>query len=222
MTPERRPLTDSERDDAERIWDYHQLHHALRPCSVAICLGGPDPGLASLASSLYHRGLFPLLVFTGANSDDTVRWYPRGEAVDLRDRAVALGVPSDAVLIEPNATNSGQNIDLSRKVLIDVGIEVKDVMLVSMPYMQRRAFATCRKFWPEVDIVCASEPIGFDTYAERIGDAPLALDMIIGDLQRVMLYPARGFAIEQEVPVDVHASYGRLVDAGYTSRLAAG
>lgn len=220
MTQERQALSVQDRDDAGVIWDYHQLHHELRPCAVGLCLGGPDPGIATFAADLFHRGLFPVLLFTGANSPDTVRWFPRGEAVHNRDQAIKLGVPAEAILVEPAATNTGENIALSRQVLADSGIEASDVMLVSMAYMQRRAYATCRRAWPEVAVVCASEPLEFDDYAKRVDDPPLALDMIVGDLQRIIEYPKLGFAVPQDVPRDVRAAYGRLITAGYTSRLA--
>lgn len=220
MTRTRRPLSDEERRDGALIWDYHQLHHDLRICDVGICLGGPDPDVADFAVELYQRELFPLLVFTGANSPDTVAYYPRGEAIECRDKALLLGVPDDAIVVEPRATNTGQNISYSRDVLAENGVRPESVMLVSMPYMQRRAFATCRKVWPAVDIVCASVPIEFDEYAKVIGNPPVVLDMIVGDLQRVMEYPQKGFAISQDVPNEVHDAYQRLIDAGYTSRLA--
>jgi hypothetical protein len=67
--------------------------------------------------------------------------------------------------------------------------------------------------------VCASEPIEFSEYLRSIGDAALVVDMVVGDLQRVIEYPALGFAIEQEVPEEVLAAYDRLIDAGFTNRL---
>jgi hypothetical protein len=70
-----------------------------------------------------------------------------------------------------------------------------------------------------VRVVCASEPISFEEYLTSIGDTTLVLDMLVGDLQRVMEYPALGFAIEQQVPASVQAAYSRLVAAGYTTRL---
>jgi len=95
-------------------------------------------------------------------------------------------------------------------------------MLIAMPYMQRRAYATCRKLWPEVQVVCASQPLEFDDYVKTIGDEVLVANMLVGDLQRVIEYPRLGFAIEQEVPKDVHAAYQRLLDQGFTRRLLAG
>jgi uncharacterized SAM-binding protein YcdF (DUF218 family) len=38
-----------------------------------------------------------------------------GEAI--REEAIRLGVPSDAILIEPNATNTSQNIEYTRELL---------------------------------------------------------------------------------------------------------
>jgi uncharacterized SAM-binding protein YcdF (DUF218 family) len=104
-------------------------------------------------------------------------------------------------------------------VLSEVGIVPASVLLISKPYMERRAFATCRRLWPEVEAVCASEPLEFDDYVMTIGDEKLVIDMLVGDLQRVIEYPKVGFAIEQEVPGEVHAAYESLLRAGFDSRL---
>ncbi|CAL9398787.1 hypothetical protein SUDANB37_01434 [Streptomyces sp. enrichment culture] len=95
------------------------------------------------------------------------------------------------------------------------------MILVCKPYMERRSFATARKLWPEVEIVCASEPMELDDYVQSIGDAKLVVDMLVGDLQRVIEYPKLGFAVEQHVPDEVHTAYEALVRDGFTSRLIA-
>jgi hypothetical protein len=43
--------------------------------------------------------------------------------------------------------------------------------------------------------------------------------MLVGDLQRVVEYPALGYATDQRVPADVIAAYDRLLQAGFDSRL---
>ncbi|MFD6351580.1 hypothetical protein [Nocardia tengchongensis] len=45
------------------------------------------------------------------------------------------------------------------------------------------------------------------------------MNMLVGDTQRVWAYPAKGWAIEQDVPAEVTAAYQRLVEAGFTRRL---
>jgi hypothetical protein len=76
-----------------------------------------------------------------------------------------------------------------------------------------------RKLWPGVEVVCASTPMGLQDYADSIGDARMVIDMIVGALQRVLVFPGMGLAIEQGVPDSVVAAYERLCFAGFTSRL---
>ncbi|MFB6945361.1 YdcF family protein [Streptomyces sp. NPDC060286] len=166
------------------------MGHAVRPCSVAIGLGSHDLGVADTAVALYKRGMAPLLVFTGATSPTTRERMPRGEAIHYRERAIELGVPSSAVLVEPRARNTGEN-----------------------------SYATARKAWPEIEIVSASTPMTLNEYVDSIQDARLVIDMLVGALQRLLIYPDQGFTIKQPAPDDVMEAYERLCQEGFTSRL---
>ncbi|MEV7695297.1 YdcF family protein [Streptomyces sp. NPDC086779] len=208
--------------DAQTLWDYHQMHHELRPCSVAIGLGSHDLSVADTAADLYKRGMAPLIVFTGATSATTRERMPRGEAVHYRDRVLELGVPSSAVLVEPKARNTGENIRLSRSLLEESGVHVASVLLISKPYEERRAYATARKLWPEVEVVSASMPIALGAYVDSIENTRLVFDMLVGALQRLFVYPQQGFMISQAIPADVVQAYKRLCGAGFTSRLVPG
>ncbi|MGW7002274.1 YdcF family protein [Streptomyces sp. NPDC054933] len=214
-----RALTEAQWQQAKLIWDYHQMHHQVRPVDAAIGLGSHDLGVPAFCAQLYRAELFPALVFTGGPNPTAPERFPRGEAVHFREHAMDLGVPDEAILVEPKARNTGQNITFSREVLAAAGITVETVLLVSMPYMERGSFATARKLWPQVKVICASEPLEFDDYLKSIGDEKLVTDQLVGDLQRVIDYPKLGFAIEQDVPEDVHAAYESLIRDGFTSRL---
>ncbi|MFF8559809.1 YdcF family protein [Streptomyces albidoflavus] len=212
-------ISESDRDDARLIWDFHRMGHELKPCSVAVGLGSHDLGVAEVTADLYLRGLVPLIVFTGATSRTTVDRMPRGEAEHYRERALELGVPASRILVEPYARNTGENLELTRQLLNDADVTVTSLLLVSKPYEERRAYATARKVWPGVLIVSASAAISYDEYARSIGDERLVIDMLAGALQRLLVYPARGFMIHQDIPEGVRAAYERLVEAGYVTRL---
>ena len=213
-----RTITDEERSDALLLWEYHRLDHELRPCDAAIGLGSHDLGVATYTAELYHRGMFPVVVFSGGSTRTTQHRLPRGEAVHYRERALELDVPESAILLDPHATNTGANIMNSRALLEAAGYRPRSLLLISKPYAERRSFATARKLWPEIDVRCASIRVGFDEYVRGIGDVRLVIDMMIGDLQRIIEYPARGFTIPQDVPAEVVAAYERLYAAGFVSR----
>lgn len=65
--------------DAQLLWDFQQMHHEPRPCSVGIGLGSHDLGVADATVNLYQRGMFPLILFTGATSRTTRDRMPRGK-----------------------------------------------------------------------------------------------------------------------------------------------
>jgi uncharacterized SAM-binding protein YcdF (DUF218 family) len=206
-------------DDAQILWDYHQMHHEPRDTDIAIGLGSHDLGVADHTADLYHQGRFPLVVGTGANAPTPVEVFPRGEAGHYAERAEQLGVPNEAIKIELHAKNTGENFTLTRQLLDRDGIHPASATIVSRPYQQRRAYATCRKLWPELDVICSSRPQSLPDYLASIGDQDKVLHMLVGDTQRIWVYADQGFAAPQDVPDDVMRAFSRLVAAGYTQRL---
>ncbi|WP_430782969.1 YdcF family protein [Actinoplanes sp. G11-F43] len=207
------------REDVERLWSYHNMGHELRPADVGIGLGSHDLGVAKIATELYFKKMYPWLVFTGANAPTTIERFPRGEAIHYREYAIDNGVPADSILVETEARNTSQNIEYTRAILKDHEIQANSIILMSRPYQQRRAYATCKKIWPKIDVICIALPISLEEYVANIGDSRKVIDMIVGDTQRIEVYAKLGFAISQHIPEDVKAAFSRLIEAGYTSRL---
>ncbi|UVY85392.1 YdcF family protein [Brachybacterium sp. NBEC-018] len=207
---------------AEALWSYHQLNNADEPADIAIGLGSHDIGVAEHAADLYANGMVPRILFTGANAPTTVDIFPRGEAAHYTDRAIELGVPASAILVEPNARNTGENFSFAKALLDSEHLWVKSAIIVSRPYQQRRAFATSRKLWPELKVTCSSRPQTLTEYLTAIGDTKRVLNMLVGDTQRIWVYADEGFAIPQEVGSGVMAAFKTLVAAGYTDRLIPG
>ncbi len=203
--------------DVRTLWDYHDLRHEPRRSDAGIGLGSRDPGVAVHAAELFHAGRFPLLVFTGANAPTTVERFPRGEAVHYREIALELGVPDEVILVEPEARNTGENVEFTRRLLAER--ETRSVTLVTRPYQQRRAYATAKRLWPGVDVVCASKAVSFEDHLTGEEDADRVISMLVGETQRITEYAVRGFAIPQHVPAGVERAFGRLAAAGFTQRL---
>jgi uncharacterized SAM-binding protein YcdF (DUF218 family) len=89
--------------------------------------------------------------------------------------------------------------------------------------MERRSYATFRKLWPEKQVVVTSPRMSMDEYLSAGSHGDLSPDdivsIMVGDLQRIRLYPERGFQIPQEIPGDVWHAYEELVRAGYATHL---
>jgi uncharacterized SAM-binding protein YcdF (DUF218 family) len=208
---------------ARKLWDYHHLNHALEKSDLILALGSNDLRVAEYAADLYLQGWAPLLVFSGNTGALTRGRFSKPEAEMFADVARGKGVPESAMLIEAESTNTGENVIFSRRLLESRGIYSEkgddSLILVQKPYMERRAYATFMNFWPVRRVIAASPPIPFSEYPTEELPRDLVINIMVGDLQRIKIYPSRGFQVEQEIPDDVWDAFEKLVALGYDKHL---
>jgi uncharacterized SAM-binding protein YcdF (DUF218 family) len=207
----------------DTIWRYHQLDHPISKADVILVLCSHDIRVAERGAQLFLEGWAPLLVFSGGLGSITRHLWHEPEADQFAKVAVSMGVPREAILVENQSTNTGENIQLTKRLLTDRGIAPRTFIVVQKPYMERRSYATFRKVWPEKDPIVTSPQVTFDEYLQTYSNESLTVDdvisIMVGDTQRIRVYAEMGFQIPQEMPTDVWDAYERLVDAGYGSRL---
>lgn len=204
---------------AQRIWDYMHLGHTLQPSDIILALGSNDTRVAEWATTLYLRELAPLLMFSGNVGMLTRHTYHKPEAEVFADIARQRGVPETALLLEPASTNTGENIAFSRRLLAERGLDPQRLILVQKPYMERRTYATFMNFWPGKEILVTSPPISFADYPTAALPRDRVINIMVGDLQRIREYPARGFQIPQPIPAEIWEAYEALIARGYDQHL---
>lgn len=213
------------RELVETIWAYHQLGHELRESDAILVLCSHDTSVAERGAELFIAGWAPLLICSGGAGAITKELWHEPEADLFAGIAAAMGVPRDRILVENASTNTGENVRFTKRLLDARGLDLRRFIVVQKPYMERRSYATFRKVWPEKDLVVTSPQLSLDEYLQRYAGGPLTSeDMIaimVGDLQRIHLYPEKGFQIAQEIPPDVWEAYETLVAAGYDRYLTA-
>jgi uncharacterized SAM-binding protein YcdF (DUF218 family) len=209
---------------AEKVWDYHHMHHVLEPADAILVLCSHDIAVAERGAQLFRDGWAPLLIFSGGQGAITKRLWSEPEADRFARIAIDRGVPAESILIENRSTNTGENVEFTRRLLAERGLDPSTLILVQKPYMERRSYATFMKRWPEKRAIVTSPPAPFQEYLARYSNDALSEDdvvgIMVGDLQRIRDYPARGFQIPQEIPADVWDAFEELVRLGYDRYLA--
>jgi uncharacterized SAM-binding protein YcdF (DUF218 family) len=134
-----------------------------------------------------------------------------------------MGVPRARTLVENRSTNTGENVLFTKQLLSEHGRDPHSFIVVQKPYMERRSYATFRKVWPEKNLIVTSPRVSLDEYLTKYSHESLSADdvigIMVGDLQRIRLYPDKGFQIHQDIPDDVWDAYKELVRAGYDTHL---
>jgi uncharacterized SAM-binding protein YcdF (DUF218 family) len=219
-------MNETVRELVEKIWRYHQLGHELSAADAILVLCSHDTAVAERGAQVFLEGFAPLLIFSGGLGGVTRRLWSEPEADQFARIAESMGVPADKILVENKSANTGENVLFTRQLLAERGIDLRRFILVQKPYMERRAYATFRKVWPEKEVLVTSPRVSLDEYLATYSHGSLSehdvISIMVGDLQRIREYAARGFQIHQEIPDDVWEAYRRLVAAGYDTHLVRG
>jgi len=93
------------------------------------------------------------------------------------------------------------------------------VLLVHKPYMERRALATFQKIWPDKQARVTSPPVTMEEYPNDVISMEEMINIMVGDFQRILIYPQKGFQIEQPVTGELLKSYEALIQHGFSKHL---
>lgn len=208
---------------AETLWNYHLMKQPVATADAILVLCSHDERVAERAAQLFHEGRAPLVIFSGGQGSITRALWSEPEAERFARIAISLGVPRENILTETQSTNTGENILFTKRLLEERGLDPQRFIVVQKPYMERRAYATFRKLWPEKELVVTSPQVSFREYLDHYTNRALSVadvvGIMVGDLQRIRIYPDRGWQISQEIPDEVWGAFEELVRAGYDKYL---
>ena len=204
---------------ANKLWDYHHVNQSLEKSDFILVLGSHDLRGAERGAELYLQGLAPIIIFSGGLGNFTKEIWNESGADKFATIAMNMGVPREAILIENKSTNTGENILFTQQLLKEKGLDPQSFIVVQKPYMERRSYATFKKHWPDKKLAVTSPQISFEKYYNDEIPLEKVINIMVGDLQRIKVYPEKGFQIFQEIPEDVWSAYEKLVELGYTDHL---
>jgi uncharacterized SAM-binding protein YcdF (DUF218 family) len=204
---------------AKKLWNYHHVNHKLKKSDCILALGSHDLRVAERAAELYLQEYAPLVIMSGGLGNFTKDMWTEKEADQFATIAIKKGVPEKNILIENQSSNTGENILFTQKLLEEKKLNPQSFIVVQKPYMERRSYATFKKHWPDKDLIVTSPQISFEEYPTNDIPVEKVINIMVGDLQRIKLYPEKGFQIYQDIPADVWNAYETLITLGFDKHL---
>jgi len=204
---------------AKKLWDYHHVNHTVEKAEFILVLGSHDLRVADRATELYFEGWAPRIIFSGGLGNFTKEMWTEAEADKFAAIAIKMGVPKESILVENKSTNTGENILFTQQLLAQKNLDPQSFIVVQKPYMERRSYATFKKHWPDKKLIVTSPQISFEDYPTEEIPLERVINIMVGDLQRIIIYPAKGFQVYQEVPPDVRDAYEQLIALGFNKHM---
>ena len=162
------------------------VRDAPRVTDAALVLAGdPDYERTKSAARLVLAGEARLLILTGGFPG------PSDSAGSLRDVALGLGVPPEAIRMEQVSRSTHESMVAVRPILEQEG--VRSLAVVTSPFNQRRAVWAARRTLPGIEIVSRpADPAGWKPsgwwktrWNRRI---------VLGEYLKLAYYTLRGWA----------------------------
>jgi uncharacterized SAM-binding protein YcdF (DUF218 family) len=143
-----------------------------------------------------------LLVSGGATAGEA-----RPEALVIAGRLVEMGMPASILILETEATNTGENVIFGRRKVaesLDLA-QVDSVLVIGKVCAMRRYLMTLARHWPEVQVsACAINYFGLPV--ERWHEHGEFRARVLAEFHKIPDYLKQGFLRE----LDGHSPYPLL------------
>lgn len=202
-------------DNAKTIWDYLKSFHNEGASDALVVCCSYDLRVCDYAVSLLKKTDTKKIIFSGNTGNWTKELWNEREATIFKARAVKLGITPENIITEENATNIGENISFSKKLLKDV----KKLTYISKPNTLLRIGLTIPVHYNEIESYTSAPDFSFPEDVSNIVGVYGLINEMVGDLQRIIEYPSKGFQIKHDLPIEIIKAYKFLVNKGYTSHL---
>jgi uncharacterized SAM-binding protein YcdF (DUF218 family) len=202
-------------EHAARLWAFMSSARARGPCDAIVVCCSYDLRVCDYACDLLEQGLAPRLILTGKSGNWTRHLWHEPEARVFLSRALANGVDASRIHLEDQATNFGENIAFVRALFP----ELRRVTFVTKPNSVLRVALTVPIQWPAVTAFVDSPPFSFPQDVSNVIGVFGVIHELVGDIDRIVRYPARGFQVDHRLPQEVLESWSRLVQEGFTHHL---
>jgi hypothetical protein len=200
---------------AKELWDYMSALKTQTTSDAVVICCSYDLRVCDYACYLINKGFSSTLVISGKSGNWTRHIWSKPEAEVFFDRAITNGVDESQILLEPEATNLGENINFSRKLIP----HAKTVTFVSKPNTLLRIKLTAEAQWPEVNALVSCPEIEFPAQVSNIIGLWGIINEMVGDIERIQKYPEKGYQARHSIPAHILRSSNWLLDQGFSAHL---
>ena len=201
------------------IWEYMKLDQKIEKCDIIIACGCSNLEIPIKCCELIQNQYASKVIFSGGLGKITVESNTKTEGETYKDIAIQNGLSEECILIETKSTNTADNFKFSKKILDKQNIKYESILIVHKPLVERRTFLCAKKIFPNKRIMITSPYESFEEYISYLEKSKYIDDeisIIVGDIQRIAIYPQFGWQVDEKLSKTVIDTYFRLKKLGFT------
>lgn len=200
------------------IWDFMKLNQTIEPCDIIFACGCSNMDIPRKCVELFKNGYGKKILFSGGLGKITKSELQKTEAEIYRDIAISEGVLESDIFIENQSTNTGDNFRFSEPILEKNNVH--SILIVHFATSERRTLAAAQAVLPNYRVLITSPDLTFSEFLSRLQQDVnyfnRKVSLLVGDIQRMVIYPQFGWQKEVEIPTSIIQTYYFLKEKGFT------
>lgn len=203
------------------IWNYMVLDIPIEKSDLIIGCGCKNLSIPIKCSELLKQNYADKILFTGGYGKMTSGVFKKSEAETYKEIAIENGINEDQIYMENKSTNTGDNFRFSLKIIEENNIKANKIIIVHNNLSQRRTLSVAKLVIKDKHISITSPKLSFNEFITRLQqnldlNTNNIISIIVGDVQRIIIYPQLGWQVENDVPEEVINAYYTLKEKGYS------
>lgn len=191
------------KENAEIIWDYLHLHQTIEEADLILVMGSSDLRVIHKAIELYRAKVAPIMIVSGKFGELSLKKFAKTEAETFAEVAQKHGVSVQHIYLENEATNTGENVILTQKLIKAKKLASNRLIFVGKDYMERRIFLTAQKYWQNTKIFVTSPNLTIEDYCNDDFSYNSLTLRLAGEIDRLLTYPQKGYINKIDIPVKI-------------------
>lgn len=206
----------------EIMWNYMVLDMPIEKCDLIIGCGCKNLEIPKRCVELLNEGYGENILFCGGFGKITKNDFNKAEAEIYKDIALSCGADSKKIFVENKSTNTGDNFRFGLNVIKEHNLKYDKILIVHNKLSERRTLSVAKAILKNSKIIITSANItkSFEDFIETLSqrneeDIYNIISVMVGDLQRIIIFPQLGWQIKNDVPNEVIDAYFVLKNLGY-------
>ncbi len=208
----------TENKPMQDIFNYLYLKDKPQKADLVIGFGHFDMNIPRRCAQLFLDGYAKKIILTGGVGAGTADLdKPEAQAFTEVIQEEFPQINRINIIVEDKSTNTSENILFSQELLKAENAGLKPegnstkAIIVASPSRQRRVWLTCKKHFPNVQYINLPVVSDFEKETELFRSKDRAFEeRLIGEIYRIINYPARGLIAGDSIPKHILQAYNTL------------
>jgi len=187
--------------ELEKLIEWLTPYDSPEKADLLIIFGNYTFELCKKAAELYKKSFVKKILVTGKTGNFGSKNWKDTIAETLKRELMSLGVSANDIILQPESTNTFEDVLFSKKIIAENVGDGGTIILVARPIQQLRSYATIKKQLPQFNYI--NQPCNLDSVDDTY---EVNVVRCLQEVKKIETYSRKGDILNIEIPAEIKSS----------------